>query len=247
MVNSWQILPGGMAMELTDSLKSLFIETATSLKGSARRLCMARTVKELGAGEPRRAERELGWGRLTIRKGLHELESGFTCLDAFSARGRKRVEASLPNLLPDIRAIIDSQSQADPQFRTNRLYTRLSAVEVRRQLITPKGDTDDALPTVQTITTKLNALGYYPKKVTNSQPQQNPRNRCQLRPSDADQSGCRCRERRLTPLHGCQSHHQSWLLRAWGQKSYPGHGGRSRFCPRRHPEALVPFDEEQQV
>jgi hypothetical protein len=158
-------------MELTDSLKSLFIETAKSLKGSARRLFMARTVKELGPGGQRRAERELGWGRMTIRKGTHELESGFTCLDAFSARGRKRVETYLPHLVSDIRAIVDSQSQADPQFRTNRLYTRLSAAEVRRQLITHKGYSDDALPTVQTITTKLNALGYYPKKVAKSQPQ----------------------------------------------------------------------------
>ena len=32
-------------MELTDSLKTLFMETARSLKGSARRLFMARTVK----------------------------------------------------------------------------------------------------------------------------------------------------------------------------------------------------------
>ena len=158
-------------MELTDSLKSLFIETAKSLKGSARRLFMARTVKELGPGGQRRAERELGWGRMTIRKGTHELESGFTCLDAFSARGRKHVETYLPHLVSDIRAIVDSQSQADPQFRTNRLYTRLSAAEVRRQLITHKGYSDDALPTVQTITTKLNALGYYPKKVAKSQPQ----------------------------------------------------------------------------
>ena len=37
-------------MELTDSLKTLLIETAKSLKGSARRLFMARTVKELGPG-----------------------------------------------------------------------------------------------------------------------------------------------------------------------------------------------------
>src|SRR5215475_10879718 len=107
MVNSWQILPGGMAMELTDSLKSLFIETAQSLKGSARRLCMARTVKALGAGGQRRAERERGWGRMTIRKGLHALESGFPCLDAFAARGRKGGEVYLPHLLPDIRAIIE--------------------------------------------------------------------------------------------------------------------------------------------
>ena len=157
-------------MELTDSLKSLCIETAKALKGSARRLFMARTVKELGAGGQRCAERGLGWSRMTIRKGTHELESGFTCLDAFAARGRKRVEVHLPHLLSDIQAIVDSQSQADPQFRTNRLYTRLSAVEVRRQLIAHKGYADDALPTVQTITTKLNALGYRLGKVRKSLP-----------------------------------------------------------------------------
>src|SRR2546425_3076159 len=173
VVYSWPILPGGIAMELTDSLKSLFIETAKSLKGSARRLFMARTVKELGAGGQRRAERELGWGRMTMRKGTHELESGFTCLDAFVARGRKRVEAHLPNLLTDITALVDSQSQADPQFRTNRLYTRLTTAEVRRQLIVEKGYTDDELPTAETIATKLNELGYYPKKVAKSQPQKN--------------------------------------------------------------------------
>ena len=43
-----------------------------------------------------------------------------------------------PTLLDDIRAIVDSQSQTDPQFRTTRLYTRLSAAEVRRQLHRPE-------------------------------------------------------------------------------------------------------------
>jgi hypothetical protein len=132
---------------------------------------MARTVKELGPGGQRRAERELGWSRVTIRKGTHELDSGFTCLDAFTARGRKPVEACLPTLLAAMKAIVDSQSQTDPQFRTTRLSTRLSAAEVRRQLIAQNGYPDAALPTVQTLTTKLNALGYYPKKVAKSQPQ----------------------------------------------------------------------------
>ena len=162
-------------MELTDSLKALFVQTAQSLHGSARRLFMARTVKELGPGGQRRAERDLGWSRVTIRKGTHELASGFTCLDAFAARGRKRAEDHLPHLLVDIQALVDSQSQTDPQFRTARLYTRLSAAEVRRQLIAQKGYTDDALPTVQTITSKLNALGYYPRKVAKRQPQKKSR------------------------------------------------------------------------
>jgi DDE family transposase len=162
-------------MELTDSFKGLLIETAKSLKGSARRLFMARTVKELGPGGQRRAARDLGWGRMTIRKGMHELESGLTCLDAFSLRGRKRAEDHLPNLLLDLRAIVDSQSQTDPQFRTARLYTRMTAAEVRRQLIAQKGYTDAELPTAETIGTKLNTLGYYPQKVAKSQPQKKSR------------------------------------------------------------------------
>lgn len=158
-------------MDLTDSLKALFIDTAKTLKGSARRVFMARTVKELGPGGQRRAERELRWSRVTIRKGTGELESGIPIQDAFAARGRKRVEVHLPHLLTDIQSIVDSQSQTDPQFRTNRLYTRLSAAEVRRQLIVQKGYPDADLPTVQTISTKLTDLGYFPKKVAKTQPQ----------------------------------------------------------------------------
>jgi hypothetical protein len=162
-------------MELTDSFKALLIDTANTLKGSARRLFMARTVKELGAGGQRRAERELGWSRGTIRKGAHELESGVTCIDNFKARGRKRAEVHLVTLLPDITASVDSQSQTDPQFRTNRLYTRLSAAEVRRQLIAHHGYSDDELPTAETIGAKLNALGYYSRKVAKTQPQKKSR------------------------------------------------------------------------
>jgi len=132
---------------------------------------MARTIKELGRGGQHCAERDLGWNRGPIRTGTHALESGFRCLEAFSARGRKRAEDHLPTLLGDIRALVESQSQADPPLRTTRLSTRLRAAEVRRQLITQKGYGDEALPTVQTITTTLNTLGSFPKKVAKTPPQ----------------------------------------------------------------------------
>jgi len=66
---------------------------------------------------------------------------------------------------------VESQSQADPQFRSRRLYTRLSAPEVRRQLIAQKGYTDAELPTAETIRVKLNALGYTRTRVAKTQPQ----------------------------------------------------------------------------
>src|SRR4029450_5345505 len=105
-------------MELTDSWKGFFIDTANTLTGSERRHFSARTVQELGPGGQRRAERELGWNRQTIRKALRELESGLICLDAFTLRRRKRAEENLPTLLTDIQAVVDSQSQADQQFST---------------------------------------------------------------------------------------------------------------------------------
>jgi len=159
------------SMELSAEVKTFLSETADTLHGSARRLFLARAVRDLGHGGQRLAERELGWCRGTVRKGRPELDSGITCLDGFALRARKKAEAHLPALLDDIRAIVDGQSQADPQFRTNRLYTRLSAAEVRRQLIAQKGYTDAALPCERTLRTKLNLLGYTLTRVAKTQPQ----------------------------------------------------------------------------
>jgi hypothetical protein len=157
-------------MELTEEVKMLFKETANTLKGSDRRMFMARVVKVLGQGGQRRSERELGWDRDTIRKGSHELKSGLRCYDNFAGRGRQRAEERLPDLLVDLKAIVDEQSQTDPSFKTTRLYTRLSAAEVKQQLLEQKGYQAAELPTAETIRQKLNQLGYYPGRVRKSQP-----------------------------------------------------------------------------
>jgi hypothetical protein len=156
---------------LTEELKALFVETAEVLKGHERRRFVARTVQALGEGGQRRAERELGWRRLTIRKGLRELEHVFVCIDAKLLRRHKYAEEHLPRLLDDIRAIVDSQSQTDLHFRSARLYTRITAAEVRRQLISQNGYSYGELPTERIISTKLRLLGYYPRHVAKSQPQ----------------------------------------------------------------------------
>jgi hypothetical protein len=157
-------------MGLTKTVKGIFIETAKMLKGSDRRVFMAQVVKAIGKGGQRRAEAELGWNRRTIRKGMHELESGFRCYDNFAVRGRKAAEYHLPNLLDDIKAIADAESQTDPSFKTTRLYIRISAAAVRKELIAQKGYSDEELPGQETIRTKLNDLEYHLKKVKKSQP-----------------------------------------------------------------------------
>jgi hypothetical protein len=148
----------------------LLIDAAKALKGPKRRLFMAKTVEAMGRGGQVWAEAHLRWNRETIRKGMHELRTGMTCVDAFHCRRRKPAEEHLPRLLDDIRSIADGQSQADPKFQTDRLFTRISAAEVRRRLIT-KGYTAAELPTQQTINKKLNLLGFRLTRVAKCRPQ----------------------------------------------------------------------------
>ena len=158
------------ALPLSDSLKQLFTETAQELKGSARRQFMAKVVEEYGVGGQMWAEAELGWNRGTIRKGQRELIHG-PIRDKFEQRGRKPVEAHLPTLREDIRAIVEPQTQADPTLRSGRVYSRMSVAEVRRQLIGQKGYQDKELPSDEVIRQRLNEMGYGLKRVQKTKPQ----------------------------------------------------------------------------
>jgi hypothetical protein len=160
-----------VSIQLTDSLKNLLKETAHQLKGAAKRKFIAQTVMALGYGGQSLAERELGWNRVTIGKGIKELTTGITCVDNYRGRGRYKAEEHLPNLLEDIKNLVDAQSQIDPSFKSQRLYTRLSAAQVRLQLIEKLGYTDEELPSSETIRVKLNDLGYRLKRVAKIQPQ----------------------------------------------------------------------------
>jgi hypothetical protein len=131
---------------------------------------MAQTLQSLGLSQ-RQAQRCFGWGRDTLRKALHEHRSGISCCDAFRRRGRKPAEFHLPRLLDDIRDIVRDHVQTDPTFQTTRLYSRLSAAEVRRQLVARKGYTAEQLPSIQTLTLKLNDLGFRLRKVAKCRPQ----------------------------------------------------------------------------
>ncbi len=162
-----------MSIQLTESVKKMLAETALKLKGAFKRRFQAQTVLELGHGGSLLVQKELGWDRGTIRKGIKELKSGITCIDNYSARGRKKIEKDLPSLLSDIKSLVDSQSQIDPSFKSDRLYTRLSAAEIRNQLIKQFGYTNKELPTSETIRIKLNELKYSLKRVAKIKPKKN--------------------------------------------------------------------------
>jgi transposase len=148
----------------------LIRQTADTFSGAERRRFMARTVEQLDLSQ-RQAQRYFGWSRDTLRKAQHEARSGITCCDATSARGRKPAEFHLPHLLDDIRAIAQDHCQTDPSFQTTRLYCRLTAAEVRQQLVDRKGYAKEAVPSIQTIGGKLNALGFRLRKVAKCRPQ----------------------------------------------------------------------------
>ncbi len=91
------------------------------------------------------------------------------CQEGGQARGPKPVETRLPNLRADIKAIVEQHCQTDPTFETTRLYRRVTAKEVRRQLIA-RGYKDEDLPSEETIRTRLNLMGYGPAKVRKTKP-----------------------------------------------------------------------------
>ena len=84
--------------------------------------------------------------------------------------GRKKLEEHLPLLLDHIRAIVEPRSQADPTLRSARIYTPLTAEEVRQRLRTQFDYKEAQLPCVRTLRTKLNALGYQLRKVKKCRP-----------------------------------------------------------------------------
>lgn len=160
-------------MTILEPIVSAVKNTAEQLAGVAKRKFIAEVVNNLGKGGQRAAARQLGWCRNTIMKGQRELETGIDCIDNFSGRGRKNAEELNPNLIPDIQSIVDGESQADPSLKSARMYVKITAPEVRKQLKERFNYSDELLPSVMTIRRKLNKYGYHLKKVRKTLPKKN--------------------------------------------------------------------------
>lgn len=86
------------------------------------------------------------------------------------------MEDRLLNFLSDIREIIEPYTQADPSFKTQRLFTRFRETQVRRQLIERKGYRNEDLPTQEVICQRLNQINYGLKRVAKIKPKKNSTN-----------------------------------------------------------------------
>lgn len=166
-----QEVVGDPSEELTPTMKALLGDAAKKLTSQRRRAFMAKVAAKLFGGNARRAESCFGWNRHTVELGLREQASGIVCLDNFAARGNKKIEAKMPELERDIRALVEPHSQADPQFRSALSYTRLSAASVRRALVQEKGWREEDLPALRTMNSILNRLGYRLRSVAKTRPE----------------------------------------------------------------------------
>ena len=150
---------------------ALLIVAARALTGRDRRVFQGRVCSALCEGSPRKAEARFGWGRENVAFGLLE----FTKCEPVRVdqsgirRGRHRSEEKNPQLAMDIRFIVEPHTQSDPELKTTRQYTNLSAAEVR-ELLLAKGYVEAQLPSERTIRDILNRMNYRLKRIQKGKP-----------------------------------------------------------------------------
>jgi hypothetical protein len=156
--------------EISKKINDSIQEGTLVLTGQSKRVLMGILSLSIGRGGQSKVAVALGASRMTVRKGAKEAASGEVKKDAFNERGRKEATECLPNLKADIKAIVDAQSQIDPKFQSNRIYTRLTGIEIRKQLIKNGKYNDEILPTERTIRNITNKLGYTLRKIKKTKP-----------------------------------------------------------------------------
>jgi hypothetical protein len=149
---------------------ALLCSAAKRLTGAEHRAFIAEVTEALCDGQPRRAERRFGWGRGTIEKGLDERRTGMRRVDNFAARGRPRWEDVDPQRAADIRAIVEPHTQADPELKSERRYTNLSAAEVLAALRAQKHYAAADLPSDRSMRDILNRMNYRLRPIRKSKP-----------------------------------------------------------------------------
>lgn len=150
---------------------NLLVSVARQLQGRQRRVFLAQVCETLCDGSPRKAEERFGWGRETVAKGQLEQEQiePVPSVVTPSRRGRQRSEEANPQLAIDIRLIVEPHTQSDPELKTERQYTNLSAAEVRAELV-ERGYDENQLPSERTIRDILNRMSYRLKRIQKGKP-----------------------------------------------------------------------------
>ena len=160
-----------MLTELTESMRETIQSAARKLTGFQRRQFQAEMAIKYCRGNPRRTEQVFGWGRDAVNTGLNELRTGIRCVEDYSTRGRRKSEEKSPELVEEIHALVEPESQADPKFQTPLAYTRITAKAVHERLVANSAGDGRQVPAERTVYDILNRLGYRLRRVQKTKPQ----------------------------------------------------------------------------
>ena len=159
----------GVSTEMVDLIGRL----VELIPWPARRCAMGDVTVVLLDGKQRVAENVFGWNRRAIEVGIHEHQTGITCINDISRRVKPKTEDKHPKLLAEIQAIMEPLSESESSLRTTLLYTHLTAKTVHEALV-QKGWPTQSLPSVRTISNLLNRQDYRLRTVAKTKVQKKP-------------------------------------------------------------------------
>ena len=159
----------GVSTEMVDLIGRL----VELIAWPARRRAMGDVTMVLLDGKQRVAENVFGWNRRAIEVGIHEHQTGITCINDISTRVKPKTEDKQPKLLAEIQAIMEPHSESEPCLRTTLLYTNMTAKTVHEALV-QKGWSTQSLPSVRTISNLLNRQDYRLRTVAKTKVQKKP-------------------------------------------------------------------------
>ena len=139
----------------------------------AKRCAMGDVTVSLLDGKQRVAETVFGWNRRAIEVGIHEYQTGITCINDIATRVKPKTEDKHPELLSEIQAIMEPHSASESSLRTTLMYTNMTAKAVHEALV-EKGWSTQSLPTVRTISNLLNRQDYRLRTVAKAKVQKKP-------------------------------------------------------------------------
>ena len=144
------LVRNGISKELVDLISRLI----DLIPWPARRCAMGDVTLSLLDGKHRVAEDVFGWGRSVVEVGIKEFQTGISCVNDISQRLKPKTEVKKPELLVEIRNIMEPHSESESHLRTTLLYTNMTAEAVYDALM-EKGWSAESLPTVRTISNIL--------------------------------------------------------------------------------------------
>ncbi len=160
----------GISAELVDLISRL----VDLIPWPERRRAMGDATLQLLDGKHRVAEDVFGWGRSVVQVGIKEFQTGISCTNDISARVKPKAEDKNPELLVEIRAIMEPHCESESHLRTTLLYTNMTAKAVYDALV-EKGWSTESLPTVRTISNILTRHDYRLRTVAKTKVQKKQR------------------------------------------------------------------------